>query len=144
MKKKLTVIMLCICGLMSFSSVVNAQTKKEDIKEEVFSFVDTEPQYPGGREALIQYLTTNMEFPTKAIKKGVKKGKVYVEFVVKKDGNIVNAKVSKTSDDLFNKEAIRLVEAMPTWTAGQLNGKKVNARYTLSIKFGYSSVLDTK
>ena len=129
---------------MFFAPAADAQSKKEEIKEEIFSFVDTVPEFVGGREALIQFLTTNMEFPSKATKKGVKKGKVYVEFVVKKDGNIVNAKISKTSDEVFNKEAIRLVELMPTWNPGHLNGKSVNTRTMLPIKFGYDSVLDAK
>jgi protein TonB len=144
MKKKLTIVLFCLSSMMVFAPAANAQTKKEEIKEEVFSFVDTVPQFKGGREALIQFLTTNMEFPAKATKKGVKKGKVYVEFVVKKDGNIVNTKIAKTSDELFNKEAIRLVELMPAWTPGHLNGKIVNTRITLPIKFGYDSVLDVK
>jgi len=114
MKKKLTIVLFCLSSMMFFAPAADAQSKKEEIKEEIFSFVDTVPEFVGGREALIQFLTTNMEFPSKATKKGVKKGKVYVEFVVKKDGNIVNAKISKTSDEVFNKEAIRLVELMPT------------------------------
>jgi protein TonB len=118
--------------------------KKEKIEGEIFSYVDTVPEFVGGRDALLQFLTTNMEFPPKATKSGVKKGKVYVEFIVKADGTIANITINKTTDDLFNKEAIRLITIMPAWKSGVLNGKHVNTRYILPIKFGYDCVLDTK
>lgn len=144
MKKQLSVLFVCISVLFFFAQSAFAQLKKEKIKEEVFSYVDTVPDFVGGRDALVKYLTDNMEFPAKASKSGVKKGKVYVQFVVKNDGNIVNIEVEKTSDDVFNKEALRLVENMPVWKPGVLNSKQVNTRYTLPIKFGYSCPLDTK
>lgn len=144
MKKQAAIIICSLASLFLFTQVVSAQSKKEKIKEEIFSSVDSVPQFVGGREALAQFITSNMEFPAKANKNGIKKGKVYVQFIVKKDGNIVNCEIEKTTDDVFNKEAIRLVELMPTWNAAILNGKQVNSRHTLAIKFGYTSVLDSK
>jgi len=142
MKKQLAIIMLSL-GWMFCVQSASAQ-KNEKIVGEIFSYVDTVPQFMGGREAMIQFLTTNMVFPPKATKEGVKKGKVYLEFIVKADGSLANIKISKTSDEAFNKEAIRLFTIMPNWKAGVLNGKQVNSRLTFPIKFGYDSVLDTK
>lgn len=142
MRKQLAIIFLCFSG-MFFVQVSNAQ-KNEKVTGEIFSYVDTPPEFVGGRDALIQFITTNMVFPPKATKAGIKKGKVYLEFIVKADGTIANIKVAKTSDGAFDKEAVRLVTIMPAWTPGVLNGKKVNSRYTFPIKFGYDCVLDSK
>lgn len=144
MKKFFIVLFTCLSLLFTFSSVCSAQTKKEKIKEEIFSFVDSVPQFINGRDSLAAFLLANMEFPAKATKKGIKKAKVYVQFVVKTNGEIVNCTIEKSTDNIFDKEAIRLVELMPAWKPAVLNGKIVNSRYTLPIKFGYSSVLDSK
>lgn len=136
--------LLSLFALCLLSLLANAQSKKEKIHEEIFSYVDTQPEFVGGRDSLIHFLETNMIFPQAATKKNIKKGKVYIQFIVKKNGEIINCKIEKTTNSVFNKETIRLVEAMPAWKAGQLNGKDVNTRYTLPIKFGHTNVLDTK
>ena len=142
MKKLVAIILLCLSGML-FVNEAYAQ-KNEKVQGEIFSYVDTVPEFIGGRDALIEFITTHMEFPKKATTKGIKKGKVYLEFVVKADGEIVNIKVSKTSDKIFNNEAIRLLTIMPKWKPGVLNGNNVNSRYEFPIKFGYDCVLDTK
>lgn len=142
MKKNAIFIVLTFLALF-FLQLAGAQ-KNEKIEGEIFSYVDTVPEFVGGRDALIQFLTSNMEFPEKATKAGIKKGKVYLEFIVKADGTIANIKVAKTSDKVFDKEAVRLVSIMPTWKPAVLNGKKVHNRYSFPIKFGYDCVLDTK
>lgn len=144
MKKFFIAFITSACVMFAFSPLSLAQTKKEKIKEEIFSFVDSVPQYKTGRDSLAAFLLSNMQFPEKATKKGIKKGKVYVQFVVKTNGEIVNCTIEKSTESIFDKEAIRLVELMPAWKPAILNGKIVNSRYTLPIKFGYSSVLDSK
>lgn len=142
MRKQLTIIFLCVTGIL-FVQTIHGQ-KNEKITGEIFSYVDTVPEFVGGRDALIQFITTHMVFPPKATKAGIKKGKVYLEFIVKADGNLANIKVSKSSDGVFDKEAVRLVTIMPAWNPGVLNGNKVNSRFTFPIKFGYDCVLDSK
>jgi len=140
--KPVLVIVVTFLSLF-FLQAATAQ-KNEKIEGEIFSYVDTVPEFVGGREALIKFLTSNMEFPQKATKAGIKKGKVYLEFIVKADGTIANIKVAKTSDKVFDKEAVRLVSIMPAWKPAVLNGKNVNNRYSFPIKFGYDCVLDSK
>ncbi len=142
MKKQ--ILFTCI-GIVSLlvSLETNAQSK-EEVKETIFYYVDVKPEFVGGRDSLIAFLKRNMQFPEKASKKGIKKGKVYVEFVVKTDGAITDIKAIKSDENVFEKEAVRLVEIMPAWKPGTLKEKAVNTRYTLPIKFGQSCPLETK
>ncbi len=136
-------LMFVFLSALFFLQGLSAQ-KKENVEGVIFSFVDTVPEFVGGRDALIAFLTNEMEFPEKASKQGIKKGKVYLEFVVKENGELVNIAVSKSTDKIFNKEAVRLLSIMPAWKPGVLNGNKVNSRYEFPIKFGYDCVLDSK
>ncbi len=142
MRKKILFVIMCLVTI-SLVQPVHAQ-KKEKIEGVIFKFVDSDPEFVGGREAMITFLNDNMVFPKKATKRGTKKGKVYLEFIVKANGDLANIKVSKSSDKVFEKEAVRLFTIMPTWKPGILNGNNVNSRYVFPIKFGYDSVLENK
>lgn len=140
MKKLLLILLTSFIGLF-FAQGLYAQ-KKEKVEGVIFKFVDTNPAYVGGRDAMLEFLNTNMVMPKKAKKKGLK-GKVYLEFIVKADGEIVNIKINKSSDKIFEKEAIRLFTMMPKWNPAILNGNNVNCRHIFPIKFGYDCVLES-
>ena len=92
------------------------------------------PQFPGGKMGLLQFLNQNIKYPESAQQNGVS-GKVIVGFVVRKDGTISDVKIVKGRDHDLDKEALRVMKKMPKFKPGKLNGKSVNVRYTLPIKF---------
>jgi TonB family protein len=102
--------------------------------EEVFYIVEEMPEYPGGEMALRQYMATAVKYPDDAVKKGIQ-GKVYVTFVVSKDGTVADAKIARGVDPSLDTEALRVVNNLPKWKPGKQKGQAVNVSYTVPINF---------
>ncbi|HXC03388.1 MAG TPA: energy transducer TonB [Bacteroidia bacterium] len=100
------------------------------------SFATTMPQFPGGIPALMTYLKDNINYPKRERRKGIQ-GKVILTFIVDKDGNIIQPKVVQgiKGGENLEKEALRVVSAMPKWEPGTMDGKKVNVQYNLPVNF---------
>jgi TonB family protein len=96
----------------------------------------TSPEFPGGTEALNNFLTANIHYP-EALKKSGISGIVYVRFAVEKDGSIAEISVVKEVQGApeFTQEAIRVFQMMPRWTPGNLNGRPVRVQLTQPVKF---------
>ena len=92
------------------------------------------PEFPGGREALMQYLLQNLEYPETARKINLE-ALALVSFTVDKHGNIRNAKSLKNIGYGIDKEALRVVNEMPTWNPAVQNGKPGEMEYTLEVNF---------
>lgn len=103
-------------------------------EDEIFQVVEQMPEFPGGMEALLAYLSKNIKYPTIAQEQGIQ-GKSIIEFVVNKDGSIVDPKVVKSLDASCDKEAMRVIKAMPKWTPGKQRGKPVRVKYTVPVSF---------
>lgn len=101
---------------------------------DVFDNVEEVPQFPGGIAGLLQYLSSNIRYPQDAEEAGTE-GRVIVSFIVEKDGSISNARVTKPTCSSLDKEALRVVSAMPKWTPGKQNGEAVRVRYSLPVSF---------
>ena len=86
----------------------------------------THPSFPGGQEALFQYLKENVQWPDT---ESCVQGRTIVSFVVETDGSLSDIKVVKSLDPLFDKEAIRIVKSMPKWIPGTQNGQVVRIKY---------------
>ena len=108
--------------------------EEEVIEEQIFSVVENEPEFPGGMEALYKYLAQNIKYPQLARENGIT-GKVYVTFVVEKDGSIANPKVLRDIGGGCGAEAIRVVKAMPKWSPGKQRGKAVRVQFNLPVSF---------
>lgn len=102
----------------------------------VYQFVDVEAEFPGGREELLKYLASTIQYPKKAaeLKLG---GKCYIQFVVEKDGTITNPKIIRGVPDFpeCDAEALRVVRLMPKWKPGEVGGKVVRSNFTLPVIF---------
>lgn len=96
--------------------------------------VEEAPEFPGGNSSLLTYLARNVKYPAKAQENGIK-GTVLVEFVVNKDGSVVEPKVIESLGTDCDFEALRAVSSMPKWKPGKQNGKPVQVRYTVPIQF---------
>lgn len=93
------------------------------------------PEFPdGGMSALMEYLSKNIKYPEAAMKKGTQ-GRATVQFVVEKDGSITNVKILRGIDPELNKEAVRVISAMPKWKPGTQKGEAVRVKYTVPVMF---------
>jgi len=113
---------------------LNKMTVGEDTTSAPYQFVEQMPEFPGGETALRKYLQTSVHYPRIAMENGIQ-GKVYVSFVVDTNGGISNAKITRGVDDSLDKEAMRVVRAMPKWIPGKQNGEAVRVSYTLPVNF---------
>ncbi len=101
---------------------------------QIYEYGTKNLEFPGGQAKLYEFLRENIQYPKECIEKGIE-GKVYVKFVVMKDGSISNITILKPAHKLLNEEAIRVVGLMPKWNPGQINDDVVNSFYTLPITF---------
>ena len=76
----------------------------------------------------------NIKYPKEAIEANIT-GKVFVQFVIEKDGSITNAKIARSASTLLDAKALRIVNNMPQWIPGKQRGKAVRVAYTLPISF---------
>ncbi|MCQ2345826.1 MAG: energy transducer TonB [Paludibacteraceae bacterium] len=107
----------------------------EEDENVVFVVVEKMPEFPGGNEALRKYLAENLRYPSMAAENGIT-GRAVCQFVVNKDGAIVDVQVVRSSgDDSLDREAIRVIKAMPKWNPGQQRGKAVRVKYTVPVNF---------
>ncbi len=108
----------------------------EDEAEEaqIFMVVESMPAFPGGENALNRYLAENIKYPQMAKESGIQ-GRVFVTFVVERDGSVTDVKVLRGIGGGCDEEAIRVVKGMPRWSAGKQRGKPVRVQFNLPIKF---------
>lgn len=105
-----------------------------DDKDKIHYIVDKNAQFPGGDEACHQWLAKNLKYPEEAVKNKVQ-GRVFVQFVVEKDGTITQAEVKRSPNDLLSEEALRVVKLMPKWEPGKVGGKPVRSVFNLPVFF---------
>lgn len=113
---------------------VIAAPKVEDEQPVSIAMVEQKPEFPGGEAAMYKWLSDNIVYPSAASEGGIS-GRVVVEFVVGKDGSITNVRVVRPRHPALDKEALRVVKAMPKWMPGRNNGQPVKVTYTLPVTF---------
>ena len=114
---------------------VPVQAEEEEPEEqEIFDVVENMPEFPGGQAALMSYLAKNIKYPTIAQENGTQ-GRVIIQFVVNRDGSIVDARVARGVDPYLDKEALRVVNSMPKWKPGMQRNKPVRVKYTVPVMF---------
>ncbi len=113
------------------SADVNQAKDKDDV---VFYVAETMPEFPCGEAGLLKYIEVNTIYPEEARNKGLE-GKVFINFLVSKTGEVQNVKVAKGVDPLLDNEAIRVVQSMPKWKPATQRGKPVKTSITIPIIF---------
>ena len=114
--------------------VVEAPAEKAETKDEVFMVVEQMPEFPGGIQELMSFLSKNIKYPASAMAKNVQ-GRVIVQFVVEKDGTPTEFKVIRSVDPDLDAEALRVMKEMPKWKPGMQRGQVVRVKYTLPVTF---------
>ena len=106
----------------------------QESQARVYEEVEEMPSFPGGPDALMEWLNNNVKYPVQAQENGVQ-GRVIVSFVVETDGRIGEAEVARSVDPYLDREALRVVKSMPRWIPGRQNGECVRVRYNVPIAF---------
>lgn len=108
--------------------------EEDNTQEEIFKVVESMPVFPGGEKALYAFLQNNMTYPAMA-KEAAISGKVYVTFVVEKDGSITEVRLLRGIGGGCDEEALRVVKNMPDWTPGRQRNIPVRVQFILDVKF---------
>ena len=119
-------------GKANFSKVSKDDMKPD--KNGVYQIVEEMPQYPGGETAMMEYVAKNVVYPKEAQEKGIS-GRVFVGFIVEKDGSIGEVKLLRGIGGGCDEEAIRVIKGMPKWKPGKQEGKPVRVSYQMPINF---------
>lgn len=115
-------------------SIVDATDITLMDKSEVFVVVENQPEFPGGTPAMMKFLKDSVKYPVEAQEKGIE-GRVITNFVVEKDGRLSDFNVVRGIDPSLDKEALRVLKAMPNWKPGTQRGQNVRVRFTLPVVF---------
>jgi protein TonB len=125
---------MIILSLMVIKPVSIFSQNNKTKNDQVYTVVETMPKYPGGQEALMDFLAKNIQYPQAAKEAGIT-GTVIASFVIEKNGNVSDIKILKGLGSGCDEEVIRVVNLMRKWKAGKQNGKEVRVQYNLPVKF---------
>lgn len=132
MKIKLIPVFLTLVFILN--NVVAQENIEKPENDSIYSFVDKMPEFQGGLPALSDYLSFELNYPELAVEDSIE-GRVYVGFVVERDGKVSNVKLIKGIGGGCDEEAVRVIRKMPLWIPGKLNGTPVRVYKTLPISF---------
>lgn len=120
---------------LTYSLVSISQENNEVAKDSVVVFdKGTSAEFPGGGKAMFRYIAENVVYPEEAMKNG-ESGNVYISFTVDTLGNIKDIKIDRGVSESIDRESIRVIHSMPRWKPATKNGKKVESRQRLPIRF---------
>lgn len=116
----------------------NFVTTKDSSETKIYDKIEQMPAFPGGPSALREYLSKNIKYPVAAEKDGIQ-GRVFVSYIVERDGLINEVAVAKSVDPNLDREAVRVIQNMPNWIPGKQHGKTVRVKYTVPVTFRLKS-----
>ena len=100
----------------------------------IYNMVEEPASFPGGMANCLKFLSENVKYPEDCKKEGIQ-GRVIAQFIIDKDGSVIDVKIVRGVHPSLDKEAIRMIESMPKWTPGKVKGEPVKCQYTLPIAF---------
>ena len=130
MKRFLLLLSAILLTNMAFCQ----EEKKVSVDDEVFVVVEEQAEFPGGLDSMYAYIHKNLKYPELAKEKGIE-GRVFVNFIIEKDGSISNVKILRGIGGGCDEAAKEVVEKMPKWKPGTQRGKPVRVQFNLPIKF---------
>ena len=130
---RLLTTMSVLAILLMVNTNAMAQNKKA-ASNKVYEKAEVMPEYPGGDQAMMNFVAKNVVYPQEARDKEIS-GRVMVGFIVEKDGSISDVKVVKSIGGGCDEEAVRVVKAMPKWKPGKEKGKPVRVSYMMPFTF---------
>lgn len=115
-----------------------APVVEENDDDKIFYAVEQQAEFPGGLQAMMKFLQKNIKYPASAKRMGIE-GRVFVKFIVDKEGGISNMEVIKGINADLDKEAMRVIKLMPPWKPGKQNGRAVKSQFVLPVYFKLDS-----
>ncbi len=136
-------MLLVLFFACSQNNVVNQADEKTELKtvdnaDSIYSEVEVMPEYPGGEEALRNFIAEQVKYPETAKKEGIE-GKVFVSFVINSTGKVEDVKIAKGVAPALDEEAIRVINLLSVWTPAKHKGKNVSIAFTIPIAFKLDS-----
>jgi TonB family protein len=131
-------LLIFVILLVSFCGKGQNTLTKLKETDEIFTSVEENPKFIGGEKAMYDFIYGNLKYPERAKEQGVK-GKVFLKFVVEKDGSIGDVSVLKGIGAGCDEEAIFIIKNMPKWISGKQNGNPLRVYFTMPITFGDNS-----
>jgi TonB family protein len=139
--RALAVVPVIALALLAFANpqtdtkeLVVVAYRQAEVSQDVYNSVEQMPQFPGGEAEMMKFLQSNIQYPVNAAKNNVE-GRVILQFVVEKDGQIGEVKVVRSVDPELDAEALRVVKLLPNFIPGRQDGKPVAVWYTIPISF---------
>ena len=111
--------------------------------DSIYQIVDQMPEFPGGTEALLKFVANNVKYPEKAKDEEIS-GRVFISFVIEKDGSVSNVEVKRGIGGGCDEEAVRVIKSLPNWKPGIKDGKPVRVSYMMPINFKLTDDTPTK
>ena len=144
--RALVVVPVIALALLAFANPTNETAdelvvvayEQDNVSQDVYETVEQMPEFPGGMEAMMRFLQQNIQYPANAAKNKVE-GRVVLQFVIEKDGQIGEVKIARSVDPELDAEALRVVKSMPTFIPGRQDGEPVAVWYTIPISFKLQS-----
>ena len=121
---------------LKYDELVNWNPNEESVYDEVKDLdkVDEMPSFPGGESAMKSYLSSTVKYPIVAQENGVQ-GRVIVQGIIDKDGSLSDVKISRSIEPSLDREALRVVKAMPKWRPAKIKGRPVRTKCSIPIVF---------
>ena len=113
--------------------VIQPTVEKEDV-DQIFSIVEEQAAYKGGMASFYEFVSKKIKYPAQAKRMNIE-GKVFVEFVIERDGRLTDVKAIKGIGGGCDEEAVRVVMSSPGWSPGKQRGKPVRTRFVIPINF---------
>ena len=144
--RALAVVPVIALALLAFANpktetadeLVVVAYEQDNVSQDVYNSVEQMPEFPGGTVEMMKFLQQNIQYPANAAKNNVE-GRVILQFVVEKDGQIGDVKIARSVDPELDAEALRVVKSMPNFIPGRQDGKPVAVWYTIPISFKLQS-----
>lgn len=128
--KKLLIGLLLMLPLIGLAQ----RGERDENNKEILTFAEQMPEFPGGEQAMYQFLSKNIRYPLDMRRQSIE-AKVFATFVVDAKGRIKNIEIVNKVPKPFADETIRVLKRMPVWIPGKQGGRLVNVRYTLPVNF---------
>ena len=122
------------CKSDELLEIVGEIDDEDIIGGEVYQIVEQMPEFPGGEAKIVEFISKNIHYPQAAKEKGIQ-GRVFIGFIIEKDGSISNVRNLRSVDSELDAEAMRVVESMPKWKPGMHEGEPVRVYFQIPIHF---------
>ena len=140
MRKRIVTAFMLLAAMYGAANAQSVNETKPDkevkttqqSEEPVYRVVEHVPTYPGGFEAMYEFLKKEMRRPEGA---EIKSGRVIIRFIVEKDGRLTHFEVLRSPNEKLSEEALRLVKLMPRWTPAKNKGEVVRSLFTIPVTF---------